>query len=438
MRTFVIISTFLQHYLYSIQNIPLLTMITITTLFVFVKYADSVIEYFGALTIHAMPMSWVSLLGEGNFKINLYLITSIILFCFVLKYVVSGSRSVRAWISILIVLMLISLQIVLNSTQNGILGAFVSLTLLPTFVAFLLLINFVEKSHLNKKVIDPERILNIFVSTGCGVAIFVIFQAYNLTIHGVEFGYIFQRSGRISLGALFYDFTIFSGFLILTLIGSVALCMRVSSLRTLTSNLAIIAIILIAVVLTGSRAGAFALIFGFFGVSIIRIRELLKKPLIAISFMLLGVVLIIFILNFLSYSRVSLSDEGFWDDTRASGWLFWIKQFAAGNIYNWIFGFGLDYSSGAYLKGFKFSSHNVFIDALLTGGMLLLIAITVFLTFVLISLNGLTYNLFFQSGLAIMMIAPSVLQARIFGIYALIIVIFIIGKKKSENHTHYK
>ena len=414
----------------------LLLCIALTTFIIF-RYSSSYLEFLTLLIVNSLPLSWLSIFGEGGLKVNLYLVCCLALFSYVLFTTINNRHSWLVWCGVLFINVLFALQILLNYESGGIAGVLKSATMLPMFAAFLLVLRATSGSaRTPPKLPNVEKSLVILATTGAGVALFISFQAYQFVFGGLEYGYIFMRQGRLSFGAHFFDFTILTAFLILSLVSSLILCARSRSRQVILKYGLVAILIAIAVVLTSSRAGIVAIAIGAVLAVILDARNLAKHPSAALLFIGGCSAISVALFTYLSLSRVSLMEEGFWDSTRTEGWLFWLEQFAAGNVLDWIVGLGQDYYVGSEGKGFRFTSHNLILDALLSGGVLLMVTVLAFLCFISIKMRGVMKILFFTSGLILMLVAPSVMQARIFGLYSLFLIILIADDYGREVNTY--
>ncbi|MDC1411944.1 hypothetical protein N8370_04370 [Amylibacter sp.] len=381
---------------------------------------DNFFERVIILFIISIPISWTSVFGPDGIKVNLYFLSICILYFYFLIKIIQNFKKIIIYDKLLIVSGLISLA---GQTVHAILSDYRPVSIFdfiscsPVYFPLFLYLLF---KYLEGRVC-PIKIIHIFIVSALSVALFLIYQQISL-INGDEIGRVFIRKGRISFGAHFFEFSVLSSYLLQAFILTFLFYKTFKVPFRLLTMIILSLILIIGLVSTAARIGVLAIVVSSVITSLIMLSSFnLRKFLLVIFALCLGMLAY----YLLTLARPTVGDEGFSDDTRLELWSFWINYYLDSPFILKFFGQGFSYPISIVPTVIKFQSHNLVIDSFLSGGVIFSIYLFSLLIEVFKMSKGRFLFLFFVIAGLITFLAANVIQARVFGLFMLIIVLYL-------------
>lgn len=403
----------------TVESNPLLFIIfQFCLLFAIFLGSNSLISSLININIGFIPWSWYNFFEIG-LRLNIYSISCIVLFLVLISNIDINKNyqsKLIKWISYLFLISIFSIFLSILFSANYAYSITTLLAMLPCFFPFLYyLSNFNDQNNNRETLIKIGTIQPVI---GITVVLSMVFQISGL----MDAGRTFIRVGRFSVSSLFFDFTTISSYFLFILITITILNSIGQKISLKYKSIYFITIIssIIGLILSGSRSGflgigaafVFYITFSFFKLSF-------KKIFYLLSFSLFLIPLVILI----SYTRTDFLDL-FSDTERIENWTTWLSLFRNTTIDNIVFGFGPGYEY-FFSHVVYFSPHNLFLEAILFGGIIFLGFVLIQILTVYFSRIPLLAKSVFSGYLMITMVAPSVFETRVFASAGLLMSILL-------------
>lgn len=388
---------------------------------IFYKYNVGIRSLLLLLCI-SLPISYINIYGDIiGVRFTLFNLTSLLFVIYMvfklhkIKYNISGLIALGVFYFFFVALIYsIFVSENIGSAINSALSFLIILS-----VPYLISVNGIV---FNKKLI--RKLVFYYVIGVTIVSITLILQVL-LFANGIEIGNIHIRVGRFSFGATFSDYSVLSVYIAT----GVIIAISTKFLKTHEYNNWIfnscILIMLVGLILTGSRAGLLAI---FTTLPFLLVLMFKKKNIPKFKVSLLSIIFCALIIIGFQFARPSVTGESesiLFDSSRWEYWKFWAEFYLNNDILSILFGAGLGSDNHVLLSGGEARTpHNLVLDIFLNGGLAhaLFFGFVAILSFLISKLSP-SFLLAFICAVVGGLASPSIISARFF----LFIIVVILG-----------